>query len=60
MEETTEKYPVCPERNTPAAYRWFFQPLSPVERLRARAIRRPAAAAWLSATFRGISDRDAT
>jgi hypothetical protein len=42
-DSATEKYPVCPERNTPAAFRWFYQPLSVLTFLRPRSIPRPAA-----------------
>lgn len=48
MESTTEKYPVCPERNTSAAFRWFYAPLSAVEFLKGRR-RRPAAEALAQA-----------
>jgi hypothetical protein len=36
MDSTTEKYPVCPERNTTAAFRWFYEPLSALAYLKAR------------------------
>jgi len=42
MDESTEKYPVCPDRNTPAAFRWFFQPLNVVAFLKGRPAARPA------------------
>jgi hypothetical protein len=44
MDETTEKYPVCPQRNVAAAYRRFFQPLSAIELLKHRMSPRPSAA----------------
>ena len=44
MDSTTEKYPVCPERNTTAAFRWFYQPLSVLAFLKNRPAPRPAAA----------------
>ena len=50
MVDTTEKYPVCPQRNVAAAYRRFFQPLSAIELLKARMTPRPAAATLLAAT----------
>jgi hypothetical protein len=50
MDESTEKYPVCPERNVAAAYRRFFQPLSAIELLKGRMTPRPAAADLLAAT----------
>mgnify|MGYP006212034965 CR=1 FL=1 len=28
MDGSDEKYAVCPERNTPAAFRWFYEPLN--------------------------------
>ena len=47
MDSTSEKYPVCPERNTTAAFRWFYQPLSVLAYLKSRPAARPAAAALL-------------
>jgi hypothetical protein len=44
MDSSTEKYPVCPERNTTAAFRWFYQPLSVLAFLKSRGPARPAAA----------------
>jgi hypothetical protein len=44
-DDATEKYPVCPHRNTPAAFRWFYHPLSLPTFLKGRAPSRPAVAA---------------
>jgi hypothetical protein len=44
MDSDTEKYPVCPERNTAAAFRWFYQPASALAFLKARTTPRPPAA----------------
>jgi hypothetical protein len=49
MDSTSEKYPVCPDRNTPAAFRWFYQPLSVLAFLKGRPTRLPAAAVLLPA-----------
>jgi hypothetical protein len=49
MDSTTEKYPVCPNRNTTAAFRWFYQPLSVLALLKGRPTPRPAAADLLPA-----------
>jgi hypothetical protein len=49
MESTTEKYPVCPDRNTSAAFRWFYEPLSAAAFLKARRSWRRAAEAPLPA-----------
>ena len=49
MDETTEKYPVCPQRNVAAAYRRFFQPLSAVELLKTRMTTPRPSAAGLAA-----------
>jgi hypothetical protein len=49
MDDTSEKYPVCPERNTPAAFRWFYQPLNVLAYLKARRSPRPDTAARVSA-----------
>ena len=43
-ENHAEKYAVCPERNTPAAFRWFYEPLNVLAYLKGRRTRRPAAA----------------
>lgn len=50
MDETTEKYPVCPQRNVAAAYRRFFQSPSAIELLKARMTPRPAAVDRLAAS----------
>jgi hypothetical protein len=42
MDSETEKYPVCPERNTPAAFRWFYQPASALAFLKGRLAPRAA------------------
>ena len=47
-ENHAEKYAVCPDRNTPAAFRWFYEPLNVLAYLKGRKTRRPAAAAPLS------------
>ena len=44
MDSSSEKYPVCRERNTPAAFRWFYQPLSVLAFLKGRSTPRPVAA----------------
>jgi hypothetical protein len=44
MDSSTEKYPVCPERNTAAAFRWFYQPLSVLAFLKGRPASRPSVA----------------
>jgi hypothetical protein len=43
MNDTSEKYPVCLNRNTRAALRRFLQPLSFFALLKARRPSRPAA-----------------
>jgi hypothetical protein len=48
MESATEKYPVCPQRNTTAAFRWFYQPASAIAFLQGRPARRPVPAALLA------------
>jgi hypothetical protein len=58
MDEPTEKYPVCPQRNVAAAYRRFFQPLSAVELLKARMTRQPAAANLPAAPRAGAHRQD--
>jgi hypothetical protein len=47
MDSSTEKYPVCPERNTTAAFRWFYEPASALAFLTARTTPRRAVAAPL-------------
>ena len=42
MDDTSEKYPVCLNRNTRAALRRFLQPLSFIALLKARRALRPA------------------
>jgi hypothetical protein len=49
MDGETEKYPVCPERNTAAAFRWFYQPLSARAYLKGQGTPRRAAADLLPA-----------
>ena len=49
MDSATEKYPVCPERNTTAAFRWFYEPASALAFLKARTTPRRAVAAALPA-----------
>jgi hypothetical protein len=39
MDNTSEKYPVCPNRNTAAALRRFFRPLGVLALLKVRALR---------------------
>jgi hypothetical protein len=46
MDSSTEKYPVCPERNTAAAFRWFYQPSSVLAFLKTRPAAGPATAAF--------------
>jgi hypothetical protein len=53
MDSDTEKYPVCPDRNTAAAFRWFYQPASALAFLKARTAPRPAAP--LPVTSRHVS-----
>jgi hypothetical protein len=48
MDGTSEKYLVCPHRNTTAAYRWFFEPVDALAFLKARTTPRPAAADLLA------------
>lgn len=48
MDGGTEKYPVCPERNTAAAYRWFYQPASAIAFLKRGAARPPVPPALLT------------
>jgi hypothetical protein len=57
MDDTTEKYPVCPHRNTTAAFRWFFQPAAGLDFLRARKTSRPAAADLLAAPPQASPER---
>jgi hypothetical protein len=45
MDSATEKYPVCRERNTAAAFRWFYQPAGAVAFLKSRPARPPLPAA---------------
>jgi hypothetical protein len=49
MDSATEKYPVCPERNTAAAFRWFYEPASALHFLKGRTPPRRAAAVPLPA-----------
>lgn len=44
-EKQEEKYPVCPERNTAAAFRWFYEPLSVLAFVKGRRTPPPIAAA---------------
>ena len=44
-EKQEEKYAVCPARNTPAAFRWFHEPLSVLAFLKGRRTPPPIAAA---------------
>ena len=46
MDESTERYPVCPDRNTPAAFRWFFQPLNLPAFLKGRPAARPSSSGF--------------
>jgi hypothetical protein len=60
MDDTSEKYPVCLNRNTRAALRRFLQPLSFFALLRTRRAPRPAAvlAPVKSAPARGRDRRE--
>lgn len=49
MDGTSEKYPACPDRNTAAAFRWFYEPLDATAYLKVRKTRRPSAEALLAA-----------
>lgn len=60
MDDTSEKYPVCLNRNTRAALRRFLQPLSFIALLKARRAPRPAGilAPVKSTPTRGRSHRE--